>query len=105
MANQVCLGTEIKLNVHIEPIDGVTMDGYSFVANLYCSPSKMIAINKNEAIRIDESNYVCCIDTSNIGIGRLKCKIVAQIPDGDFDDGIRTEISVIDTGIDVVKNI
>ena len=105
MGNEICLGTEIKLNVHIKPIDGVTMDDYSFVANIYCSPSKMIAINKDEAIRIDESNYVCRIDTSNIGIGRLKCKIVAQISDGDFDDGIRTEISVIDTGIDIVRNV
>lgn len=105
MGNAICLGTEIKLNIHVEPIGDVHMEDYDFTVNVYTSPIKSIEVTKGEAIHIDEDNYVVCLDTSKFGAGRLKCKITAQIPDGDFSDSLRTEIAVIDTGIDIVRNV
>lgn len=105
MANTICLGTEIKLNIHVEPIGDAHMEDYDFTVNIYTSPTKSIEVTKKEAIHIDEDNYVVCLDTSKFGVGRLKCKITAYIPDGDFEDSFRTEIAVIDTGIDVVRNV
>lgn len=105
MENRIIAGTEIKLNVHAEPIGNAHMDDYAFTVEVYTSPTKSIALSKEELTYIDEDNYVACVDSSKLGVGRLKCKLTAQIPDGDFDDNLRTEIAVIDTGIDVVRNV
>mgnify|MGYP003288135446 CR=1 FL=1 len=34
----VFIGTELKLNVHIDRIENITMDDYDFSLDLYCSP-------------------------------------------------------------------
>lgn len=103
--SNVFLGTEIKLNVSIKPIADLTMDDYDFTIDAYCTISKMVTVSKAQAIRIDESNYVVLIDTAQTGAGRLRCKVKAEIPDEDFDDRLRTEIVVVDTGIEIIKAV
>lgn len=103
MSNKIFLGTELKLNIHIEPIGDITMDDYNFEVEIYCSPKKTIVIPKSDAIKIDENNYIVLIDTNIVGTGDLKCKVTAHIPDADFDDDFRTEIVAIDTGININK--
>lgn len=34
------LGTKLKLNIHIAPIDGMTLDGYDYTTEVYCTPSQ-----------------------------------------------------------------
>lgn len=97
------IGTELKLNIHIEPIGFTTMDDYDFEVEVYCSPKRPIVIQKSDAIRIDSDNYVVLVDTNVVGAGNLKCKVTAQIPDGDFPDQLRTEVVCIDTGINIIK--
>ena len=65
----------------------------------------MVTIAKRDAIRIDENNYVLLVDTEELGAGDVKCKITAYIPDFDFPDTLRTEVSLIDTGLNVIKTI
>ena len=105
MTTEVFLGTELKLNVNIEPIGTVTMDDYNFEVEVYCSPKKTIIVQKSEAIRLDESNYIILVDTNVVGAGDLKCKVTAQVPDGDFSDMYRTEVVAMDTGIKIIKAI
>lgn len=105
MENRIIAGTEIKLNVHAEPIGDVHMEDYAFTVEVYTSPTKSIALRKEDLIYDDKDNYIVCLDSSKLGVGRLKCKLTAQIPDGDFNDSLRTEIAVIDTGIDIVRNV
>lgn len=99
------LGTELKLNVHIEPIGDITMDDYDFEVEVYCSPKRAIVARKEDTIRVDESNYIVLVDTNIVGAGALKCKVTAYIPDGDFEDSLRTEIVAIDTGINIVRSL
>lgn len=99
------LGTELKINVNIAPIGDVTMDDYDFMVEMYCSPKKVVTTTKAEAIRIDNSNYVVIVDTNEVGAGELKCKVTAQVPDGDFPDALRTEVVAINTDITIVKAI
>lgn len=103
--SKVYLGTELKLNISIAPIDGFTMDEYDFNVDVYCSTSRVLSFAKKEAIRLDENNYVVCVDTFQIGAGSLKCKVTAQIPDGDFPDDKRTEVTIIDTDITIAKSL
>lgn len=99
------IGTELKLNIHIEPIGETTMDDYDFEVEMYCSPKQPIVVQKSEAIRVDSDNYVVLVDTNGVGVGNLKCKVTAQVPDGDFPDLLRTEVVCIDTGINIIKAI
>lgn len=96
-------GTELKLNIHLAPIDGMTLDGYDYTTEVFCTPKRSIVVKKSDTIRVDEENYLVRVDTNVTGVGRLACRIIAQIPDGDFDDGYRTEVVVIITNINVVK--
>lgn len=99
---RVCIGTEIKLNLNIEPVGAFTMDSYDWVAEVFSNSQKSLIINKSEAIKVDESNYTLLIDTNKVGIGVLKCKVTAQIPDSDFPDMYRTEVNTINTGVEIV---
>lgn len=99
------IGTELKLNIHIEPIGDTTMDDYDFEVEVYCSPKRPIIISKANTIRVDSDNYVVLVDTNVVGAGDLKCKVTAQVPDGDFPDQLRTEVVCIDTGINIIKAI
>lgn len=104
MARQIVfVGSELKLNIHIEPMDGVTMDDYDFQVELMCGTFKKSnkIIRKEDANRVDSNNYIICFDTAELGAGSLKCKVTAYLPDGDFRDGKRTEVVLIETGIDI----
>lgn len=97
--NKVFIGTEMKLNISIEPLDGLTMDAYDFEVEVYVSQRKVVSAKKAECKRVDENNYIVLVDTNLIGTGKLLCKVIAYIPDGDFNDGLRTEVAVLQTGI------
>lgn len=105
MVDGIFIGTELKMNVNIAPIDGISMDGYDFEVKFYCPTGKTLAFKKADGIRIDDSNYMFCIDTNQLGPGDLMCKVTAFIPDGDFEDFLRTEVQKIDTGINIVRAI
>lgn len=81
------------------------MDDYDWSVDVYCSIKRVITIRKSEAIRIDSNNYIIKINTTETGAGDLKCKLTAYIPDGDFEDGLRTEVVGFDTGISIIKQI
>lgn len=95
--------TEFKINVHVEPIDGYTMDDYDFTCRFYIYTNRYVEVKKEEMARLDESNYVACIDSSRIGVGMVRMRITAHIPDADFPDGLRTEVEEVSTGVSISK--
>ena len=103
--NNIFIGTELKLNINIEPMGEFTMDDYDWSVDVYCSTKRVLTVPKSSAIKIDSNNYVLLVDTEELGAGDVKCKITAHIPDFDFPDTLRTEVSMIDTGINVIKTI
>lgn len=91
------LGTEYKINVHVEPVDGSTMDDFDFECILYVRVDRGVTFKKgDEAVkREDENNYIICVnsqDAVKIGRGSVKMKFTAHIEDADFPDLRRTEI-------------
>lgn len=95
-------GTELKLSVSVEPISGFTMDNYDFSVDIYTNTPKVVSLPKAELIRVDKDTYVACVDTTKIGSGRVRCRVSAYIPDGDFKDGKRNEVCIVDTGINII---
>lgn len=90
----IVLGTELKINVHVEPIDELHMSDYDFECAFYIYKNKKVVIKKSEMNRVDNDNYIAMIDSEKaniLGRGRLNMEITAYIPDGDFADNTRTE--------------
>ena len=100
--NDVNRRTQIKLNIHIEPVGSLTMDDYDFTVEAYTSLMKIVTFKKADTIRVDESNYFLPIDTAMLGTGRLMCSVIATLPDPDMPEGTRREVTAIDTGINIV---
>lgn len=100
--NKCYLGTELKLNLSIEPIGTTHMSSYDFIVDVFCNPIKSIRIEKSKASKDNDDNYILCIDSNAIGKGKVKVKVTAYIPDKDFADGLRTEVVVVDTGISII---
>lgn len=92
-------GTEIKINVHFDKICRYSMSDVDFSCQFYVQRKFVVEISKDKMIKVDDDNYVAVFDTSLIGPGEIKLRVTAYIPDDDCDDGFRTEIGTIDTGI------
>lgn len=99
------LGTELKINVHIEPIDGLHMENYDFVCQFFAYPNRKVEIHKEDMKKIDSDNYLAMIteeQCKRIGRGELHLEVTAYVPDSDFFDGLRTEKATICTGVTIM---
>lgn len=88
------LGTELKLNVHLEPLDGFHMSDYDFECEFFVLTNRTVVIKKSQMKRLDDDNYYAILekdDVLKIGRGTVQCMVTAYIPDNDFADGVRTE--------------
>lgn len=96
------LGTRFKLNVHMPPTDGAHLSNVDWTATVFVkSGYKKLEISKQDAIYIDDDNYVIRVDSSLVGAGDYYLTLTANIPDPDFDDGIRVERKTIPTGVHI----
>ena len=111
---KVIIGTELKLNINVEPIDGKSMADYDFDIILRGGKQSITLSKKGEVLsaglkQVDGNNYIVAFDTQDLGLGRIICRVIAHIDDGDFDfqnhDNKRTEITEVNTGIEVVKSL
>ena len=96
------LGTEFKLNVHLEPLDGLHMSDYDFEVALYVYTNRKVVFQKSKLKKVDDDNYLLMVETAaalRLGRGRINAEITAYIPDNDFSDGLRTEKLVLCTDV------
>ena len=96
---------EFKLNIHLDPIDGLHMSGYDFECALYVYTNRKVVIPKSRMKKVDDDNYLVMVekvDAVKIGKERIKAEITAYIPDSDFNDGLRTEKLVLCTNVTAI---
>ena len=99
------VGTDIKINVHMDPIGGYHMKDVDFIATVYSNTTmKEIVIDKSSARAVDDDNYIIIVDTALIGSGRYYLKFCAYIPDADMPSGIRKEVETVDTDITITAD-
>ena len=99
------IGTQLKLNIHIDPLGLLHMSDYDFECKFFVFQKRAITIAKSEMVQIDQDNYIAIIDTAALGIGNLHMTLTAQIPDADFEGVSRKEIVCVPTNIDIVNCI
>lgn len=96
-------GTELKINVNIEPLGHLHMSGYEFECKFFIYPKKNVIVKKEDMVKVDDDNYLALIDTTGLGVGKLHMTLTALIPDVDFNGKTRREIACVDTGIEIVN--
>lgn len=101
MMDDIILGSQIVLNVHIDPIDGVSAKDYDF--DVVVSAKRDVSLTKGDLVEVDADNYIVLLDTTEVGLGEIVVKVVAMLPDGRWPDNVRREITVVHTGLNVVK--
>ena len=97
-------GTDLKINVHFDPIAGYTMDDIEFTCKFFTNSNvKVVTCTKKDMIRVDEQNYIAIVCTRRVGYGSLKLRVIAEIPDNDVvvHDMVRYEEVQIETGITI----
>jgi hypothetical protein len=102
----IFLGTEIKLRIEMEPIEDINMSDCYFILEAYSGNNKNKIILKKQGeykdkavISSGENAYIFLIDSAQLGVGNLKCKLTLKVKDGDFNDYWRTEVSILNPNI------
>lgn len=98
------IGTELKINVHIDPMDGVHMSECNFICQFFVK-NRMVTIKKENMIKVDDDNYIALVDTAKLETGILTMRIEVDVPDLDFSDGFRKEVDIVCTGITLVSKV
>lgn len=108
MTQDVIIGTAKKLLLTIEPIDGVAVEKYLITVEYFCSDTCVVTIPNDELIYSEDGKgYVVPVYTEKVGCGKLKCRVIIQLPDDTFEDtdGYRTEIYDFVTGLNIVNGL
>ena len=93
--NVVYLGTELKFAITITA-GGFSMQEDDFSVEFKnTSNGNSVKLSKSELVS-DGELYLALVDTTALGAGIVRVVTTAFVPDADFDDGLRTEVNVID---------
>ena len=100
---KVGLGSDVKLAISMQTLDGYDLEDIEWSLSVEAN-SKPVTIPKASAIKIDSNTYKVVVHTLETGVGALKARLTAQIPDTDLGEGMtRTEVTPpIQTNVEVV---
>ena len=102
------VGTKLKMVVNFcYPTDpAITLDTINFYVEFFCSLNKKLVLQKDDLIRHEETvgeittvTWYAMVDTTVVGSGRLKMRLMAYIPDDDSSEGVRKEYAEVETGV------
>lgn len=97
------VGTEYKVLLHIEPVDGVHMEDMEFECMFYTRIQEPFVVKKSEMIRVDADSYIALVNTEGMSAGTLRNRMTVDIPDRDFSDDYRRELLDMVTEIKISK--
>ena len=91
---RIYFGAKPKYQVTLEAGE-ISMDDIDFEVRFQRGPNFTVT-EKNMMMTDGEGNYFVVMDTTQLGVGEVRAIIVADIPDTDYEGGIRPEIIVIE---------
>lgn len=97
------VGTELKLLVRVLPIGDVHLQDMNFTCHFYTRSDSCVKVEKSEMLFVSEDSYIALVDTSDLQAGVLRNRIIFDIPDSDFHDGYRREVTDVETGVKLFK--
>lgn len=104
--NRTLVGTVIKMAVNFRfPADeSITLDSIdTWQTEWYCNGKKLV-IDKRDHIRSEEGDtaqvmWYALVDTNVVGVGHLRMRLRAEIPDDDTPSGFRVEYAECITNV------
>lgn len=96
------VGTELKLNVTADLGNDLHLSDVDFIARFSNGFGNPVTIEKKDMKKYDDDNYIAVVDTNIAGAGEYWMKLTVELPDNDCEDGFRTEVVTVPTGI-IVK--
>ena len=95
MANEggIFLGTELKYAITITA-DGFDMDRDGWTVEIIRGKNSRV-FDKEECFQDEQGQWYVAFGTAEFGAGQYYAAITAFVPDDDFKDGFRTEITVV----------
>lgn len=105
MRSKIYEGSVIPFNVSLSKMGQFSMSQYDFEIYYYCSTNKLVKVEKTDAFKENDDNYIFFVDTRLTGLGQLRFAIKAIIPDTRLEGALRPDIIELDSGCDVVKSI
>lgn len=95
------VGTKFKLNINMEPIGDYHLADLEWEARVFATGIRSATISKSAARMVDKDNYIIPVDSREIGPGGYYVTLYVRVPDGDFPDGVRTEVKTMPTGVTI----
>lgn len=93
--NERCVGDELKVRVALPKINGTAATDYKWQLHFSVFPNPPKVIKREECIELDDGSFVTRFDSSELGVGLVKLRVVVEVPDGDYPDKMRTESDVL----------
>ena len=92
------VGSKKKINIFAELGNGLHLSDVNFHVRIF-THTKHVDYEKSDLIKVDDDNYLCRVDTKLLGTGEYWVRLCVDMPDADFEDGIRPEVLIIPTGL------
>lgn len=106
MVENVTIGTDKKLLISIEPVNGYQIPSERITVEYFCSESSIVTLPGDKlAYSEDDDAYIVPVYTSKVGCGKLKCRVTVLLDDEAFEDGTRSEIYEFITGINIIPKL
>ena len=96
------LGSERKFELYISPLGNIHASQYDFTVKVFTNSAHSLQLSKDDCIMVDDDTFLVPVDTNVIGLGTINFEVTAFVPDGDFEDGFRTEKARYTTDVTVV---
>lgn len=109
--SKIIIGTDLKFSIKVDPIkiedqtEELLLKDCEFEVEMFVDLDNKVTIPKNKATYKNDNEYYVGFNTSDVGVGKLKCRVIMHLNDDVFEDLERTEIIEIDTGLKIVESI
>lgn len=99
----IYIPADFSVAINAEPLSGLTMDEYDFDVEIYSrTRTRSVKFKKSQLKRKGENSYVAPIGSAVIGAGIVNVRMIARIPDDDYDGGMREDVAEYKTDIECV---
>lgn len=109
--SKIIIGTDLKFSIKVDPIEvegqteKLSLKDCDFTVEMFVDLNNKVTISKDKATYKNDNEYYVGFNTSDVGVGKLKCRVIMHLDDDVFEDKERTEIIEIDTGLKIVESI
>jgi len=101
---QVTLGTEARILIKVIDITGVRLEDCQFACKFYADDKENLnqILAREQMMQVDEDSYIAFVDSSLVGLGRIRVDMLLFIPDASAPSGNRQEPLETITDVEVV---